>query len=100
MGGLDDGAGDDKGYAGFCVPDLAGEVRVQGGGGWGVREGVSVAGVEVAFAGEVFGQKDRVAGEFDVEVGDGFGLLPGDCGFVDEIADGDENAVDIEGVVL
>lgn len=75
-------------------------------GGWSaIGEGGAVAGVEVAFGRQAFGQDHVVhggavgAGEFEVEVGDGGDVLLDDGRAVDQVADGDQHAVGQHGVV-
>ena len=89
----------EQGGVGFCRPDGEREIRVERGGGAVAREGVAVAGVQIGFAREIFGEEHVVGGEFEVVVGDVFRFFAEDGGAVGEVPDGDQVALDVDGVV-
>ena len=72
---------------------VGGKHGVEGYGAVGVFEIGAVVGVEIGFAGGVFGEEEVVLGEFEVPVGDGLAGDLGDGLAVDEEVGGDEVAI-------
>ncbi|MCX7376472.1 MAG: hypothetical protein NTY94_07005 [Alphaproteobacteria bacterium] len=101
--GADGGTLGDQAQAAALGPDLAGGFLRGFGGlaGFAAQadEIVAVAGIEVAFAAQALAEHDVVAGEFDVEIGDAGAAFAQDGGAVFQVADRDQHAIDVHGVV-
>ena len=98
--GVEAGAVAALGGTGAGLPDVVGggEAGMGGDDGAGIVEIGAIAGVEIGFAGHVLGEHEIVVRQFDVVIDhDGAGELRDRCA-VDEMADGDEDAVEEDGV--
>lgn len=68
-------------------------------GGAAIGEGRAIAGIEIALRRQPRGEQNIVVREFDTKVGDTLAWLLRDGGAGDEVANGDEHAVDEYGMI-